>query len=134
MTVHVLKSKVAGSNTWRLTKHPLLHRAVGIIEKQKELLEEELQVSRIELRVVFFGQNGQPEPDGSESGRAHVLTAVVQPLQQLCAEIRHISDIHSCSFYLIIHTLFTRIDLVEDIGVQTFPYAFEYGGHRTTGE
>lgn len=38
------------------------------------------------------------------------------------------------AFISITHTSFTRIDLVEDIRVQTVSYPFEYGGHRTAGE
>lgn len=53
---------------------------------QKELLEEELQMSGAELRVVFFGQTGQPQPEGVKGDAAHLLAAVVQPLQQLCGE------------------------------------------------
>lgn len=77
----ILESTVAGSNASRLTEHLLLHWAAGIIQKQKELLEEELQMGSVELGVVLAGQTGQPESDGFESGTAHFFAAIVQPLQ-----------------------------------------------------
>lgn len=61
----------------------VLYRAVRVIEVQKELLVEELQVSSEELGVVFFGQTGQPQADGLKRRAAHLLAAVVQPFEQL---------------------------------------------------
>lgn len=43
----------------------------------------------IEFGVVLFGETGQPESDGFESGTAHFLAAIIQPLQQLCGEKKH---------------------------------------------
>lgn len=34
-------------SAYRLTEHLLLHRAVGIVQKEKELLKEELQMGSI---------------------------------------------------------------------------------------
>lgn len=41
-----------------LTEHSSLHRAVGVVQVQEELLEEELQMRSEELRVVVSGQAG----------------------------------------------------------------------------
>lgn len=53
---------------------------------QEELLEDELQVRGAELGAVFFGQTGQPQPEGPKGDAAHLLAAVVKPLQQLWRE------------------------------------------------
>lgn len=83
----ILISEAAGSNTPpSLTEHLVLHRAVGVIQVQEELLEEELQMGSAELRVVVFGQAGQPQPEGLKGDAAHLLAAVVQTLQQLFGE------------------------------------------------
>lgn len=69
-----------------LTEHLVLHRAVGIIQMQEELLEDELQVRGTELGAVFFSQTGQPQSEGLKGDAAHLLAAVVKPLQQLWRE------------------------------------------------
>ncbi len=74
------------SSCLSLTEHLVLHRAVGVIQVQEELLEEELQMGSAELRVVVFGQAGQPQPEGLKGDAAHILAAVIQTLQQLCGE------------------------------------------------
>lgn len=53
---------------------------------QEELLEEELQMRGAELRVVVFGQAGQPQPEGLKGNAAHLFAAVVQALQKLCGK------------------------------------------------
>lgn len=69
-----------------LTEHLVLRGGVRIVQMQEELLEEGLQMSNMELGLVFFVQTGQPQPERLEGGAAHLLAAVVQPLQQLCGE------------------------------------------------
>lgn len=63
-----------------------LHRAVGVVQMQEQLLEEELQMSGAPLGVVFLSQAGQPEAEGLEGDAADLLAAVVQPLQQVCSD------------------------------------------------
>ena len=59
---------------------------LAVVEVQQELLEEELQMRSKELRVIVFGQTGQPQAEGLQGDAAHLLTAVVQTLQQHCGE------------------------------------------------
>ena len=81
----ILISEVAGSNTPpTLTEHLVLDLGIGVIQVQKELLEEKLQMRSAELSIVVLGQIGQPMPQGLQSPAAHLLTAVIQTFQQLC--------------------------------------------------
>lgn len=63
-----------------LTEHLFLHPAVGVVQMQEQLLEEELQMSDAPLGVVFLSQAGQPEAEGLEGDAADLLAAVVKPL------------------------------------------------------
>lgn len=53
---------------------------------QEELLEDELQVRGTELSAIFVSQTGQPQAEGPKGDAAHLLAAVVKPLQQLWRE------------------------------------------------
>lgn len=91
-------------------EHLFLHRAVGVVQMQEQLLEEELQMSGAPLGVVFLSQAGQPEAEGLEGDAADLLAAVVQPLQQVW------------------------VDLVEDVRVQAGSCELQDDGQRAASK